>query len=70
MALSATGADRGAQRIAGLDFFQADAGTDIARIDLGNVFTLVGVHLHQPAYALRAARAGIEHRVAGLQAPE
>ena len=58
---------RSAQRVAGLDFLQSDAGADIARVDLGDVFTLVGVHLHQPAYALRPAGARIENRVAGLK---
>jgi hypothetical protein len=32
--------------------------------DLGNVFALVGVHLHQAADALRLAGARIQHRVA------
>src|SRR5215470_12718222 len=40
-----------AQRIAGVDALQADAGADVARIHFFDFFALVGVHLQQAADA-------------------
>ena len=56
-----------AQGIASLQFLHAHARADITSKDLGHVFALVGMHLHQSSDALRLAGARIQHRVAGLQ---
>ena len=42
-----------ANRVAGGDVLQSDASADVAGVDLGDVFALVGVHLQQAADALR-----------------
>lgn len=42
----------GSQRIASGDVFQADAGGDVAGVQLVDVLTIVGVHLHYAADAL------------------
>src|SRR5271157_1671234 len=44
-----------ANRVAGGDIFQTDAGANIAGVDLGDVLTLVGVHLQQAADARQQA---------------
>ena len=56
-----------ANRIAGRDVPQANARTDVAGVNLGNVFALVGVHLQQTANALGARTAADQHAVALLQ---
>ena len=48
-----------AQRLAGGDVLQAHAGGDVAGADLLDLFTLVGVHLQDPADALLLARIGL-----------
>src|SRR5215469_3360958 len=56
-----------AERVARLKILQSDTCTDIAGVNLRDVFTLVGVHLHKAAHALRLAGTRIQYRVAGLQ---
>ena len=58
---------RRAKRIAGLQFLQPHAGADVAGQNLGDVFALVGVHLHQAPNAIGPAGTRIQHRVAGLE---
>ncbi len=56
-----------ANRVARRDVLQSDAGADVARINLADLFALVGVHLQQASNALGAALADDVHAVAGLQ---
>ena len=56
-----------ADRVAGGDVLQSDAGADVARVDLGDVLALVGVHLQQAADALGARASADVHAVALLQ---
>ena len=56
-----------ANRVAGGDVLQADAGADIAGVDLGDVLALVGVHLQQAADALRPRTSADVYAVALLQ---
>src|SRR5271170_5276337 len=56
-----------ADRVARNEILETNRGADITREDLGNLFTLVGVHLQQTANTLRLAGTRIQHRVAGLQ---
>ena len=44
-----------AQRVAGIDALQADAGANVAGINFFNFFALVGVHLQQTADAFARA---------------
>ncbi len=52
--------------VTGGNALQADAGADVARVDLTDLFALVGMHLQQTADALTARGARIEHAVASL----
>ncbi len=61
---------RRTKRIAGLQFLQANTCANIARLNLGDIFALVGVHLDQTANAVCLAGAGIENGVAVLRIPE
>ena len=56
-----------ADRVARHQVLQTNRRADVAREDLRDLFTLVGVHLQQTADTLRLARARIQHRIAGLQ---
>src|SRR5467141_1495212 len=56
-----------AERVAGIDALQTNAGADIARINLVNLFALVRVHLQQTADALARALAGVQYVTPGLQ---
>src|SRR5271156_100261 len=58
---------RCAQRISGLQLFQTHAGADVTRINLGNVLTLVRVHLYQTPHTFCLPGARIQNRVACLQ---
>ena len=46
---------RGGQRVAGDDLLDADAGGDVARVDLLDVLAVVGVHHQDAPDALGAA---------------
>src|SRR5450432_888770 len=56
-----------AQRVAGVDALQTDAGTNVAGVDGIDFFTLVGVHLQQAADALAGGFAGVVNVAAGFQ---
>src|SRR6195952_324420 len=56
-----------AQRLAGGHFAQAHAGGDVARQNFLDFFTLVGVHLQDPADAFLLVADRVVDRVAGLQ---
>src|ERR1700744_1198887 len=58
---------RGAQRVTCLDVLQAHARADVTGINLGDVFALVGVHLHQSAHALGLTGTRVQYRVTRLQ---
>src|ERR1700761_8966646 len=56
-----------ADRVARNQVLQAHRRADVAREDLRDLLTLVGVHLQQTADTLRLARTRVQHRVTGLQ---
>ena len=56
-----------AEGVAGEGVLQADDGGDVARIDLVDLFAVVGVHLQQPADALALALGAVQHVGAGFQ---
>ena len=56
-----------ANRVARGDVLQADAGADVAGVDLADLFALVGVHLQQAADALAALASAVVNAVARLQ---
>src|SRR5262249_46136802 len=49
----------GADRVAGCDVLQSYAGANVARVDLVDLFTLIGVHLEQASDTLGAASGGV-----------
>ena len=54
-----------AQGVAGLHLLEADRSCDVTREYLFSLFTLVGVHLQDPADALSPTLAGVVHVAAG-----
>ena len=61
------GRGRVAQRLARGDFFQADAGGDVARQHFLDFGAVVGVHLKDAANAFALALDGVQHRLAGSE---
>jgi hypothetical protein len=57
----------GANRVARAGCLQTDGGTDVARENLLDFFTLVGVHLHQTADAFLLVLGRVQDRVAGAE---
>ena len=55
------------QRVAGDDLLDADAGGDVARVDLLDLLAVVGVHHQDAADALGAAGGDVQHARAGLE---
>ena len=54
----------GANRVTGGDVLQANAGTNITRINLADLFALVGMHLQETPNALMFAGARVQHAIA------
>ncbi|MNS59539.1 hypothetical protein D3C72_924990 [compost metagenome] len=54
------------QRVASGDVLDADGRSDIARVDLGDLATLVGVHLQDAPQAFLFFLDGVEDRIAGF----
>src|SRR5262249_28426562 len=57
----------GTDRVAGCDILQSNASANVARVDLADLFTFVGVHLEQASDTLGAAPGSVEDAVAGLE---
>lgn len=54
-----------AERVARRRVFKSDDGADVARVDLGNILSLIGVHLHEAPYSLLLFLRGVIHVGAG-----
>ena len=67
IASSTTGASGRGQRVAGGGLLDADAGGDVARVDLLDLLAAVRVHHQDAPDALGAAGDGVEHAPAGLE---
>ena len=55
-----------ANRVARADILQTHCGANVARQNFADFFTLVGVHLEQPANAFTST-ADVAHRISGLK---
>ena len=58
---------RGGERVAGAGLLEADAGADVAGVDLLDLLAAVGVHHQQPADPLGLAGGDVEDAAAGLE---